>query len=433
MTFNLAGRAALAATLGRVTGALAVGLLLVITASNAAAENWPQYRGPGGQGVSAEKGLPAKWGAGGGVRWKTRLPGPGHSSPIVWGDHIFLTAYAPAGEAGRGRLLALCIDKLTGKILWEREVRVGQVERVGGANAPATPTPVTDGRRVYVYFGSYGLVCFDFEGRKVWERPLGPCGGEFGSASSPVLHGRLLVLSCTSDSDGFLLAADKETGRTVWRTPHAQPTLSFATPFVWKTGAGHQLVLAVSGHVKGFDPGTGRELWRVGGVPKGVAPTPASAHGLLYAASNSQPNFIIAIRPGGQGDITATHVAWRYDKGAVSVPSPLVIGDHLFALRDGGIMTCLDARSGAVVWQQRLPARGNYFASPVTGDGKIYAINEEGEVTVIAAKSVFELIATNSMGERAMASPAISGGSIFIRTDENLYRVEVARGDAVGR
>src|SRR5687767_7776990 len=167
MTLNLAGRPTPTNTPKRVTRALAVGLLLFIRASSAAAENWPQYRGPGGLGVSAEKGLPTRWGAGGGVRWKTRLPGPGHSSPVVWGDRIFVTAYAAAGEAGRGRLLALCVHRPTGKILWQREVRVEQVERVGGANAPATPTPVTDGRYVYVYFGSYGLVSFDFDGRRV--------------------------------------------------------------------------------------------------------------------------------------------------------------------------------------------------------------------------------------------------------------------------
>jgi outer membrane protein assembly factor BamB len=412
--------------LWRLTGAAAAGLLLIINAPGARAENWPQYRGPGGSGVSAEKGLPTKWGAGGGVRWKTRLPGPGHSSPIVWGERLFLTAYA-AGGPGRDRLLVLCVDSRTGKILWEREVRAAEIERVGGANAPATPTPVTDGRRVYVYFGSYGLVCFDFEGREVWRRPLAPCGGEFGSASSPVLHGRLLLLNCTSDAEGFLLAADKETGRTVWRTEHAQPTLSFATPYVWDTGAGAEIVLIVSGHVKGFDPKTGRELWRVEGAPKGVAPTPAAAGGLLYAASNSPPGFVAAIRPGGRGSIKATHVAWRHDKGVVSVPSPLAFGGYLFALRDGGVLTCLDAKSGAVLWQQRLPARGNYFASPVAGDGKVYLVSEEGEVSVVAAKPSYELIATNSTGERTMASPAISGGRIFIRTDESLYCVEGVR------
>ncbi|HEX8354233.1 MAG TPA: PQQ-binding-like beta-propeller repeat protein [Pyrinomonadaceae bacterium] len=415
--------------LRRVSRVWLAGLALMFTA-DVSAENWPQFRGPGGRGASEEGGLPSRWGASAGVRWKTPLPGPGHSSPIVWGDRLFLTAYAAPGGTRQGRLLVLCVDKGTGRILWEREVPVGQVERVGGANSPASPTPATDGRRVYVYFGSYGLVCFDFDGRKVWEKPLGPYPSEWGSASSPVLHGRLLLLNCAADSEGFLLAVDKESGRTVWRTPHAQPTPSFATPFIWKAEGGDQIVVSGSGHVKGFDPKTGRELWRVGGMPKGVAPTPAAAHGLLYAASNSQPNFVIAVRPGGRGDVTATHVAWRYDKGVISVPSPLVVGDYLFALRDGGVMTCLDARSGALVWQQRLPARGNYFASPVTGDGKIYAVSAEGEVTVVAAKPVYELVAANSMGEQTLASPAISGGRIFIRTSEHLYCVEAVRAAA---
>jgi outer membrane protein assembly factor BamB len=424
---HFVGRAARAFVPRRVTRATAFWLFLVVITPTAAAENWPQYRGPGGLGVSPEKGLPTKWGAGDGVLWKTKLPGPGHSSPVVWGDRLFLTAYAAAGGANRGRLLVLSVDRLTGKILWEREVRAGQIERMGGANAPATPTPATDGRRVYVYFGSYGLVCFDFEGRKVWEREVAPCGGEFGSASSPVLHGRLLLLNCTSDAGGLLLAADKETGRTVWSAAHAQPALSFATPFVWDTGAGAQIVLVVSGHVKGFDPRTGRESWRVSGFPRGVAPTPVADGGLLYVASNAPPGFIVAIRPGGGGDVTATHVAWRHDKGVVSVPSPLAVGGHLFALRDGGVLTCLDAKTGAVLWQQRLPARGNYFASPVAGDGKVYVVSEEGEVSVVAAKPVYELLATNSMRERTMASPAISAGGIFIRTDEHLYCVKGAR------
>lgn len=392
------------------------------------AQDWPQYRGPQGLGVSEERGLPTAWGARSGVRWKKPLPGPGHSSPVVWGERVFLTAYAPPKGAGAGRLLTLCVDRRTGETLWEREVSVKQVERVGGANAPASPTPVTDGRRVYVFFGSFGLVCFDFDGGKVWEAPIGPHPSEWGSASSPVLYGPLLILNYTADAEGFLLAVDKETGRPVWRTRHAQPEHSFATPLIWKTAGGDYVVAFDSGHLKGFDPKDGREVWRVGGMPKGVAPTPVAAHGLLYAASNSQPNFIVAVRPGGRGDITRTHVAWRHDKGVISVPSPVAVGEYLYALRDGGVMTCLDAKTGAVVWQHRLPARGNYFASPVAGDGKIYVVNEEGEVAVVAARPVYELLAANSMGERTMSTPAISRGEIFIRTDEHLYCVEGARG-----
>ena len=406
---------------------LTAALWLVFSAATGFAEDWPQYRGPRGQGVSAEKGLPVKWGAADGVRWKTPLPGPGHSSPVVWGERVFLTAYRPPAAGARGQLLVLSLDKRTGRILWEREVPVAQVESVHPTNAPATPTPATDGRRVYVYFGSFGLVSFDFEGKKIWEKPLGPYPVEWGSASSPVLHGRLLLLNCNTDAEDFLLAVDKETGKTVWRTAHPPTERSWATPFVWSTAGGDQVVVSGSGHVKGYDPRDGRELWSVGGMPKWVAPTPVAAHGLLYAASNSQPNFVMAIRPGGAGEVTRTHVAWRYDKSVISAPSPLVVGEYLFAVRDGGVLTCLDAKTGAVVWQERLPARGSYFASPVAAGGNVYLVDEDGEVTVVHAKPTFELLATNSMGERTMASPAISVGRIFIRTDKHLFCVAAAR------
>ncbi|HYO62431.1 MAG TPA: PQQ-binding-like beta-propeller repeat protein [Pyrinomonadaceae bacterium] len=398
-------------------------LLLVLSAAASAAEDWPQYRGPRGQGVSAERGLPVKWGAGGGVRWKTALPGPGHSSPVVWGERIFLTAYrAPAGGA-RGQLLVVALDKRTGRVLWEREVRAERIEEVHPTNAPATPTPATDGRRVYVFFGSYGLVSFDFDGRKVWEKPLGPYPVEWGTAASPILHGALLLLNCNTDGEDFLLAVDKETGRTVWKTSHPPTERSFTTPVVWEAGGREQVVVSGSGHVKGYDVRTGRELWSVGGVPKWIAPSPVTAHGLLYAASNSQPNFVMAIRPGGAGDVTATHVAWRYDRSVIGAASPVVVGDYLFAVRDGGVMTCLDAKTGALRWQERLPAGGPYFASPVAAGGHVYVVNEEGEVTVVAAKPTYELVATNRMGERTMASPAISDGRLLIRTDKHLFSI----------
>ncbi|HYP53213.1 MAG TPA: PQQ-binding-like beta-propeller repeat protein, partial [Pyrinomonadaceae bacterium] len=299
------------ALLSRLTTAA---LLSVLSATTSRAEDWPQYRGPRGQGVSAERGLPVKWGAGSGVQWKTPLPGPGHSSPVVWGERIFLTAYRGPAAGARGQLLVLALDKRTGRVVWEREVRAERIESVHPTNAPATPTPATDGRRVYVFFGSYGLVSFDFDGRKVWEKPLGPYPVEWGTAASPILHGALLLLNFNTDAEDFLLAVDKETGRTVWRTAHPATERSFATPMIWEAGGREQVVVSGSGHVKGYDVRTGRELWSVGGVPKWVAPTPVAAHGLLYAASNSQPNFVMAIRPGGSGDVTATHVAWRYDK-----------------------------------------------------------------------------------------------------------------------
>lgn len=382
-------------------------------------DNWPQFRGPRSQGVSAETGLPTQWSANDAL-WKTALPGPGHSSPVIWGNRIFLTAFR---KQGKGQLLALCLDKTTGKILWEREVTAERIEAVHATNSPASPTPATDGRYVYVYFGSYGLVCFDFDGNKIWEKPVGPYPIEWGSASSPIVYGNLVLLNCDTDAEDFLLAVDKNTGKTVWQTSRSNIDRAWPTPVVWNVDGKDQVVVSGSGGVKAYDLQDGRELWIVEGVPKWVGPTPVTAHGLLYVASNGldPQNFIMSIRPGGTGNVTRSHVAWRYERAVSSVPSPVVVGDYLYAVRNGGIVTCLNAKTGARVWQERLPAGGDYYASPVAADGKIYLLSEEGVVTVIAAKPVYQLISSNDMGERCMASPAISDGRIFIRSDSSLF------------
>ncbi|HXG63757.1 MAG TPA: PQQ-binding-like beta-propeller repeat protein [Blastocatellia bacterium] len=384
------------------------------------ADNWPQFRGPRGQGISTETGLPAQWNAAANIVWKTALPGPGHSSPVIWGDRIFLTAFR---KQGKGQLLTLCVDKASGRILWEKEVPVERVEAVHATNSPASPTPATDGKHVYVYFGSYGLVCFDFEGKKIWEKPVGPYPIEWGSASSPIVYGNLVLLNCDTDAEDFLLAVDKNTGRTVWQAPRSNIERAWPTPVIWSVGGKDQIVVSGSGGVKAYDPRDGRELWTVEGVPRWVGPTPVAAHGLLYVAANGRDpeNFVMAIRPGGRGNVTKSHVAWRYDRAVSSVPSPVVVGDYLYMVRNGGIMTCLNAKTGALVWQERLPGKGDYYASPVAADGKIYLLSEEGIVTVIAARPVYQLLGTNDMGERCMASPAISDGRIFIRSDESLF------------
>jgi outer membrane protein assembly factor BamB len=386
----------------------------------APADNWPQFRGPRSQGISTETGLPVQWSATNNVRWKTALPGPGHSSPIIWGNRVFLTAFR---KQGQGQLLALCLEKASGKILWEREVQTGRIEPVHATNSPASPTPATDGQYLYVYFGSRGLICFDFNGKKMWEKPIGPYPIEWGSASSPIVYGDLVLLNCDTDAEDFLLAVDKRTGKTVWQTSRSNVERAWPTPLVWQVDGQDQIVINGSGGVKAYDPKDGRELWMVEGVPRWVGPTPVAAHGLLYVASNGldPENFIMAIRPGGKGNVTRTHVAWRYGKSVSSVPSPVVVGDYLYSVRNGGIMACLNAKTGALMWEQRLPAGGNYYASPVAADGKIYLLSEEGKATVVAAKPVYELLSANDMGERCMASPAISDGQIFIRSDNHLF------------
>jgi len=395
-------------------------LFMALCGGGVAAAHWPQFRGPQGQGISTETDLPLRWDAKTNVRWKTALPGAGHASPIIWGERIFLTAYQKSGTEP-GRLLTLCVDKTSGRLLWRRDARATRIEAVHETNTPASSTPVTDGERVYVWFNSAGLFCFDFAGKLVWEKRLAPLPIEWGSGSSPILHGNLLLLNCDSDSEDFLLAVDKRTGRTVWQTPRTEVERAWPVPVIWN----NQVVISGAGSLRAYDPQDGKEVWRVEGFPRWLGPTPVVGQGLLYVAANGldPDNFLLAIRPGGRGDITKTHVAWRYDRNISSVPSPIVVGDYLFTVRDGGVLACLNAKTGAMVWQERLAARGNYYASPVAADGKLYLLSEEGVTTVVAAKPVYELLSVNPLGERCLASPAISDGRIYLRTDDNLYCV----------
>jgi len=379
------------------------------------ADDWPQFRGPD-QGRTPETNLPVSWSATENVRWKTPLPGPGHSSPIIWGDRIFLTAFKPesTGMMARlmsrlgspaGQLLVLSLDKQSGRILWEREVVVDSIAAVHSTNAPASPTPVTDGELVYVYFGQKGLTAFDFDGNVVWEKDLGTFPNEWGFASSPVLHGDQLILVSDSDAEDFVLAVDKRTGEEIWRTSRNGAVRAWPVPVIWNVEGRDQIVVSGSGVVRAYDPENGRELWRVSGLTRWVAPTPVSAHGLLYVVSGGPGGSVgMAIRPGGRGDITNTHVAWRYDRATPYIPSPVVLGDHFYMVRSGGIMTCLNARTGEEVWQERLPARGDYYASLIAAEDKIYALSEDGEVTVVAAGPRYRVVARNSIGERTMTS-----------------------------
>jgi outer membrane protein assembly factor BamB len=323
----------------------------------------------------------------------------------------------------RGALLVLAVDKASGRVLWEREVEADSIESLHGTNSPASPTPVTDGERIYVYFGSRGLVAFDLDGRRIWEKRLGPFPNAWGSASSPIVYRDLLLLNVDTDADDFLLALDRRTGETAWRTERSG-SRSWPTPAIWNLAGRDEIVVSGSGRVKAYDPRDGREIWTVDGLTQWVAPTPVTAHGLLFVASNGPGgNVVMAIRPGGRGNVTSSHVAWRHLRGAPYNASPLVVGDYLYVVKNGGLMTCLNARTGEPVWQERLPFRGDYYSSPVAGDGKIYVISEEGGATVLAAGRAYEVIARNDLGERTMATPAISDGQFFIRTDDALYAI----------
>ena len=402
------------------------------------ADNWPQFRGPD-QGRTPETNLPVSWSATENVRWKTPLPGPGHSSPIIWGDRIFLTAFRPesTGMMGRlmsrlgwpaGQLLVLSLDKQTGRVLWEREVVVDSIAPLHSTNAPASPTPVTDGELVYVYFGQKGLTAFDFDGDVVWEKDLGPYPNEWGFASSPVLYRDKLILLSDSDAEDFLLAVYKTTGKDVWKTPRPNVERSWPVPVIWNVEGGDQIVVSGSHTVRAYDPENGREIWQVNGLTTWVAPTPVTAHGLLYVVSGGPGGSVgMAIRPGGRGDITNTHVAWHYDRSTPYIPSPVVLGDYFYMVRNGGIMTCLNARTGEEVWQERLPASGDYYASLIAAEDRIYALSEDGEATVVAAGPEYQVLSSNSLGERTMATPAVSDGEMFIRSDQTLFAIGRSR------
>lgn len=414
---------------------LSLGLLplLCILSGVLHAENWPQFRGPGSQGISSETGLPIEWSATENISWKTTLPGPGHSSPIVWGDRIFLTVFEPTTMSRirsvlpipyspDGKLWVLCLDRRNGKILWQKEVSVKTIEQAHGTNSPASPTPVTDGMYVYVYFGSFGLLCYDFAGKVIWRHPLGPFPNEWGSASSPILYGNLLILNCDTDADDFLLALDKKTGKQVWKVPRTPSARAWPTPMNWDTGNSTEIVVSRSRQVMAYDPKDGKWLWTVEGTTLWVTPTPVAAHGLLFVASDGPGGEIfMAIRPGGRGNITNSHVAWRYERGAPYASSVVVVGDYLYGVKNGGLVTCLLAKTGQLIYQQRLPAGGSYYASPIASEGKIYTLSERGETCVFEAGPAFKLLATNNLGERCMASPAVSRGQIFVRSDKTLF------------
>lgn len=376
------------------------------------AENWPQFRGPRGDGTSLEDAIP-EWR----LQWKAPLPGPGHSSPIVWRDRIFLTAFEPNRSfwkslfGYRGRLLVLCLDRATGKVRWKREVTTATIEKVTSVNQPASPTPVTDGDSVFVYFGSHGLIAFDFAGNRLWDIKLGPYPNHMGSASSPVLFRDHLLLNVETDGPAFLLAVDKHSGREIWRAPRRVRQMGYSSPLIWKGKA------VVAGHesVKAYDPSDGRELWAVGGLSTYVVPTPvADANYVFVTSSGPGGNIIMAISPDGQ-------VAWRSNKGAAYVASPILVHGRLVAINNGGVASCIDANSGKLLWQQRLRARGSYYASPIAVGGVLLAINEKGKVSVLRAGKTFELLRTHSVDGHVLASPAVSDGTVFIRSANSLF------------
>jgi outer membrane protein assembly factor BamB len=403
----------------------------LLTSSTARAEDWPEFRGPTGQGIVPKGSLPVEWSSAKNVAWKQPIPGSGWSSPIVYEGRVYLTTSVPPanGPDGDQSLDALCLDAGTGKILWQTEVfrqNGATAPKIHGKNSHASPTPLTDGKRLFVHFGHQGTACLDLAGKVLWRNTRLTYEPVHGNGGSPILVDGLLVFSCDGGDQRFVVALDANTGEIRWkkdRLGESDRKFSFSTPLVITVNGQRQIVSPGSDVVSAYDPETGREIWRVrysGGYS--VIPRPVYGHGLVFVCTGYSTPALLAIRPDGQGDVTDTHVAWATRRAVPHAPSLLLAGDELYMVSDAGQASCLDATTGKVHWQERVP--GNYSASPLYAGGKIYFQSEQGVGTVLKAGTRFEQVARNPMGERTLASYAVAGGALFIRTDKNLYRIQ---------
>lgn len=474
-------------------------LWIVVLSAFPLCGQWTQFRGENASGVAVARNLPIEFGPAKSVVWKTELP-RGHSSPVVDHGRIFLTAVEgetterasaadKVADTGQGKLSTICLDQATGKILWRREIPRPRREQYQHTNTAASPSPVTDGRMVYVFFGDFGLLAFDLDGNERWRLPLGPFNNPNGHGTSPILEGSLLLLLCDQDSGSYLLAVDKNSGKTKWKVERPEITRGYATPAIFRPKSGPTEVIVPGAFLLvSYAVETGEKLWWVRGMswhPKsapvisgdmifvhswetgGEVTTPtetptfeetltaydANKDGALsrdelpqrmrngfvdldlnqdgkvderewsfYRARRSARNALLAVRHGGRGDLTGSNVVWSLQKFLPNVPSPLYYEDVLYIVKDGGILTSLDPKTGEILKQQRLAgAPGTYYSSPVAADGKIYTISQEGKVSVIRAGAQWELLAVNDLDDECFPTPAIVGDRIFIRTSHYLY------------
>jgi outer membrane protein assembly factor BamB len=406
-------------------------LLLFWGMAIANAEDWPEFRGPTGQGLSSATSLPVKWGTKANVRWKVSIPGKGWSSPIVHEGRIFLTTAVPSAEEPpkRQSLRALCLDAAKGETLWDVGVFVKQMapgEALNPKNTYASPTPITDGKRVFVHFGPDGTACLDRDGKRIWANDRLRYNPQHGAGGSPVFAGSRLVFHCDGAEDPFVVALDRDSGTVAWRTPRppvASPKWSFATPLVIEVNGARQLISPAAQMVLSYDPGSGKELWRVRYPNKwSVVPRPVFSHGLVFVCTGFDgPAELLVIRPTGSGDVTDTHVAWRTNDHVPHTPSPLIVGNEIYLISDNGIASCRDVETGALRWRHRVS--GNFSASPMYAAGRIYLVSERGVCTVIAAGREYRELATNDLKEPTLASFAVVDQAILARTAGHLYRI----------
>jgi outer membrane protein assembly factor BamB len=412
--------------------------LLVAAATTLAAADWPAWRGPTGQGHCAEKNVPLKWGAKENVKWKVPLAHPGNSTPVIWGDSVFVTMATKGG----GERSLYCFARADGKVRWQRDVAYAEKERNWDANWYANASPATDGERVVVSFGSAGMYCYDLDGKELWKRTdLGKFEHPFGNASSPVIYGDLVILWCGVNENAkdrnYLLAVEKKTGKTVWQQDESFG--SWSTPLVVTVDGKDQLLVGYSrdvkaqpeanwGSLKGFDPKTGKELWSCRGLNSYVYASPLYANGVAVATSGFGGSAL-AVKLGGSGDITKDRL-WMHPKPATQrVGSGVVVGEHVYMADEGGAPHCYELKTGTDLWKDEEKLKGITWGSMVHAEGRLYLLMRNGDTVVLAAKPAFELLATNALGagENTNSSIAISNGQVFIRTNKHLWCVEAKK------
>ena len=432
-------------------------VLIAFTFSTALAQNWPQFRGPGATGVAEGSPQAAKWDASTqtNVRWKTAIPGLSHSSPVVWGNKVFvMTAVSsgtdekkfglygdvkPVKEDPKHAYKVYAVDKRDGKILWERIAFEGipKIKR-HPKSSHAASTPVTDGKYLIALFGSEGLFAYDLNGKQLWKQDVGVLDAgwfydvdyQWEYASSPIIYKNMVIIQADIQKDSFIAAYDIKNGKLLWKTPREGELPGWGSPTVYEGKTRAELVTAGAKAVRGYDPLTGKELWKLGPMAEIATPTPFAAHDLIYVTSGYRPiQPIYAIKPGASGDLTlkekqtsSEFIAWSKDRGGPYMPTPIVYGDLLYTCSNQGVLTAYNAKSGERIYQERLGGTGGAFtASPVASDGKIYLSSEDGDVFVVKAGPKYELLSKNPVGEVMMATPAISDGLLIVRTVSHLF------------
>ena len=400
------------------------------------AENWPGWRGPTGDGISSEKNLPTRWSKTENIAWRKPIAGEGHSSPIVWGDRVFLTTSLT--EKHERRLL--CLNRRNGKTVWERVVLRSAPETIHRLNSRASGTPATDGKHIYVTFmlakgemimapnvgsermitpGRIVVAAYDFAGNEKWKTDVGDFVSAHGFNSCPVLFEDLVILNGDHDGDAYIVALDRKTGKERWRTSRENKTRSYVTPIIRQIGGRNQMLLSGSISVASYDPRTGKRHWVMDGPTEQFVASMVYNGEYVFVTGGYPERHILAIDPKGSGNVTKTHIAWRTNRGAAYVPSPILAGNYLLVVADSGIANCFNAQTGESLWQERL-GRGQ-SASAVLADGIVYFFSKRGEASLVRPGDEFELVAKNRLDEAISASPAISQGQIFVRTHEALY------------